>query len=375
VPYSLRDYGQMMADDARVKAYAAALEKVLRPGDVVLDLGAGTGIFSLLACKLGARRVYACDPSPVVQLARDLGRANGFADRIVCHEGPSQSLTLSEPADVIVSDLRGLLPFLGRNMAALVDARRRLLKPGGAVLPQSDLLWVALASAPEEYQRATTPWLANDFGFDLGPWSAMLANSLLPARPRATQLVSPPVLWTQVDYRVVRDLDARGRVTCVADRDSDAHGFFLWFDATITEGVGFSGGPDGPSLPYGCAFFPWPRAVSLERGEAVAIDLAATAIGDDYTWTWRTVVGDARFEQSTFFATLVPAGTTQKRSESHVPELSQDGQITLRALEGLRQRRPVGEIADELFAEFGGRFASRGECLAFVGDLSVKYGA
>ena len=57
--YSIRDYGTMMADEVRTNAYAEALRRAVRPGDVVLDLGAGTGIFSLLACRFGARRVHA----------------------------------------------------------------------------------------------------------------------------------------------------------------------------------------------------------------------------------------------------------------------------------------------------------------------------
>jgi protein arginine N-methyltransferase 1 len=371
--YSLRDYALMIADEARTSAYTAALEKVLRPGDVVLDLGAGTGIFSLLACRLGARRVHACDANPAVQLARDLGRANGFADRIICHHGSSRTLTLPEPVDVIVSDLRGVLPFQGRSIATLVEARKRFLKPGGVVLPQRDKLWVALASAPEEHQRAIAPWSPNDLGFDLTRWSAMLANKWVSARPHAADLVSRPVLWSELDYRVTEEPNARGNVTCVAHRDAEAHGFFLWFDATIADGVGFTGGPEGPKLPYGCAFFPWPRACPLESGDAVAIDLGATLVGDDYIWTWRTALGATRFEQSTFFADVVPAGTF-RRAESHVAELNEEGRVTLRALEGLRQRRPVGEIADDVFDEFRGRFADRGESLGFVGDLAVKYG-
>src|SRR5215831_18693579 len=111
MPYALRDYGTMIADQARTTAYVEALRRAVRPGDVVLDLGAGTGIFSLLACRFGARRVHACDTNAAVEVARELARSNGFADRIVCHEGPSQLLTLPEPVDVLVWDVRGALPF------------------------------------------------------------------------------------------------------------------------------------------------------------------------------------------------------------------------------------------------------------------------
>ena len=55
--YSLRDYGAMIADAGRSNAYAKAIARAVRPGDTVADIGCGPGVFSLLACRAGARRV------------------------------------------------------------------------------------------------------------------------------------------------------------------------------------------------------------------------------------------------------------------------------------------------------------------------------
>lgn len=70
----------------------------MRPGDVVLDLGCGTGILGLLACRAGAARVYAVDEGKVIAIAKALARANGVADRITFIEGHSTRISLSEPA-------------------------------------------------------------------------------------------------------------------------------------------------------------------------------------------------------------------------------------------------------------------------------------
>src|SRR5215216_942191 len=101
--YSLHFYGQMLADAPRMDAYAAALRQTVKPDSVVMDLGSGPGVFALLACKLGARRVYAVEPDAVISLARELAATNGCADRIEFFESLSTEIELPEPATIIVS--------------------------------------------------------------------------------------------------------------------------------------------------------------------------------------------------------------------------------------------------------------------------------
>jgi type I protein arginine methyltransferase len=76
--YTISQFGNMYVNKARMDAYAAALRDAVTPNSVVLDIGAGTGIFALLACRYGARRVYAIEPDDAINLAREVAAANGY---------------------------------------------------------------------------------------------------------------------------------------------------------------------------------------------------------------------------------------------------------------------------------------------------------
>jgi protein arginine N-methyltransferase 1 len=146
--YTIGGHGAMLSDRVRMDAYEAALAATVRPGDVVLDVGTGTGIFALLACRMGARQVYAVEPGDSIHLGRAAARDSGYADRIRFIQGISTEIELPERADVMVSDLRGLIPLFEQHIPSVIDARERLLVPGSSR--------AATRSSPRRWRRRTS---------------------------------------------------------------------------------------------------------------------------------------------------------------------------------------------------------------------------
>lgn len=302
--YSLHFYGEMMGGTARIEPYVEALRRVVTPDSVVMDLGCGPGLLALLACKFGARRVYAVEPDNVINIAREAAAANGFADRIEFFQSFSHEVTLPEPATIIVSDLRGVLPWFQKHIPSIVDARQRLLAPGGVLIPRRDTLWAALVETPEQYEKIVGPWRNRLFDVDLSAGLARITNSWRKTRIEAGELLMEPVRWTTLDYYTVASSDVHAEISWRAARQGVAHGVVVWFDTELEDGIGFSNRPGAPELIYGNAFFPFPRPVEVKEGERVAMKLRADLVQDDYVWSWTTDFTNQKigFKQSTFYS-------------------------------------------------------------------------
>ena len=163
--YSAAGHGAMVADRARVEGYARAIERAVRPGDAVLEIGTGTGLFAVLACRAGARRVYAIETDDIVEVARANAAANGVADRIEFFHAMSTEVELPERVAVIVSDLRGVLPLYEGHLESVIDARARFLAPGGRLVPRRDRLFLrsprrprGMPSSPARGPEAPSAW-------------------------------------------------------------------------------------------------------------------------------------------------------------------------------------------------------------------------
>jgi len=373
-----------MMDRARMGAYCQALRLAVKPGDIVVDLGAGAGIMTLHACRLGARLVHAIEPNAAIQVAREIVRTNGFSEQVSFHQTMSLQVELPEPCDVLVSDVRGILPLYEQAIPTIIDARRRLLKPGGLLIPQQDTIWAALVEAPDIYnEHCNDGWRSANDGFDMEAARHRIVNNFSRARIELNQLLSEPVRWLLLDYRIIEQASARGRLQFHVERPGTAHGFALWFDSELIDGISISNRPGQPKLIYAQLFFPFPEPRSVLPNETITVDLRANHVRDGYVWQWTTQRTSAAssekierlYYQSSFFGNLLGPEHLRKMSDQHIPSLNEEGVICMRALELMNTRRPLGQIAEAMAAEFPKRFPSSDDALGFVGDLSARWSA
>lgn len=379
--YSIAAYGEMTVDRVRMDAYSSALEKAIKPHCVVLDIGCGTGIMSLLACKLGAQRVYAVEPDDAIQVAREAAAANGFAERIVFFQDLAKNVELPERADIIISDLRGVLPLNEHHIPSIVDARQRLLSPDGVLVPLQDTLRLAVVESPDLYMKYVAPWAKGEHGFDLGAARRIVLNTWRKGRIKPDQLLTEPQCWATLDYLTIESPDVHAELNCTVERAGTAHGLSVWFDTVLAEGVSFSSGPDASELIYGSAFFPWLQPVEVAVNDVVTIKINADLVDEDYIWRWDTRVlslGNstqvkADFKQSTFFGVPLSLAQLHKRAANYVPTLNDEGQIDQMILSRIDGMTSLEEIADQLTKQFSTHFADCNDALTRVCDLSRKY--
>jgi len=377
--YSLADYGSMISDSGRFAAYAKAIADAVRPGDVVAEIGCGPGVFSLLACRAGARRVFAIELDDSIHSARQLAAANGFTDRIEFFQSDSRKTELPERVKVIVSDIRGALPFSGSAIPSIEDARQRFLAPGGLLIPQRDMLKAAVVEAKEYYEGLAAPWQKAWGGLDLSSPLSLVLNGYYAVSVKPEQLFTEPLTWHVLDYTVSAATHAAAALRFRIARTGTAHGLCLWFETQLLGGIGYSSGPGGSATIYGQIFLPWLDPVTVAEGQEIQVELRADLIGQDYVWSWNTTIfaGDAappiHFQQSTFQGANFSPDSLRRQAVDYVPLLSEAGQAHLWMLERMDGKISLQEIAQSASQRFPRLFSSWREALLRAVDLSRDF--
>jgi hypothetical protein len=155
----------------------------------------------------------------------------------------------------------------------------------------------------------------------------------------------------------------------------------VWFDAVLTDEIGFSNGPGCYQSIYQQTFFPWTRPVRVEIGDVVRTRLCCNLVGDSYFFRWSTQVlahGNeaeckARFEQTDFKAFPMSPAALRKGAETFVPRCNGDASVDTFILEAMDGRASVGEIAARLTESFPDKFPVRSQALDRVAKLSQAY--
>jgi len=137
----LEEHEEMLSDRVRVEAYHRGIQRTVQSGDVVLDLGTGTGLLAFMASRAGAKKVYAVEHSGVIEVAREIAAHNGFAN-IEFVRANSREFMPPEPVDVVLHEQMGDELFNENMLENVLDLRDRVLRPSGRILPARFRLFI-----------------------------------------------------------------------------------------------------------------------------------------------------------------------------------------------------------------------------------------
>jgi precorrin-6B methylase 2 len=278
-------HGQMLRDSVRVQAYRQAISSVIHPGDVVIDLGSGTGILALFACQAGARKVYAIERGRIAKLAERLAIDNGYRDRIEIVNRESTAATLPEPADVLVTEI--LWNFgLGEGLLdAVADARGRLLAPEARLIPSRLELFAAPAELPSVFERLDI-WNDERLGVNLAAARRTVLSSLCPVDAGIDSLLAPAARITQID--LTGSIDEHGTIGSEArfsiQRSGVLHGLVGWFRAELTPSIHLTNAPPNPCSSWKQALLAVDPPLVVAAGDLLVTRI--DAVGDGSVWRW-----------------------------------------------------------------------------------------
>lgn len=292
----MRYHGFLLGGRERIEAYDRAIRAVVRPGDRVLDLGAGTGVLALLALRAGAGEVVAIEDTPAIALALEFARANGMEDRLRVVPRPSRRVALDRRAEVLVTDTYASLGLQDGLLGSVLDARDRLVVPGGTLVPSSLTLSLAPLEAPARHADLLAPWADDLYGLDFSAGRGFAVNVVQQAELSVQELLGPAVPVLALDLLQVADVQAEGRCALTIARAGVMHGLAGWFTATLASEVEVSNAPGGSSTPYAQAWLPLAEPVAVAAGDVADVRLATR---DGATWRWEVEVGGARSAHST----------------------------------------------------------------------------
>jgi len=288
---------QLLDDTVRTSAFREAISRVVRPGDVVLEIGAGTGLLSFFACDAGARRVYAIEQQHTADGAQLLAKRFGYSDRLTVIHSPSRDAELPERADVLITETLGALGFDESFLATLVDARDRFLQPDARILPSQIALWIAPAELPELYAKYIDWWSAPRYGFDFSPIRLFAANTFYSEAMPAEALLAPLHHFDPLDARTT-GTQYGGSGTFRVTRPGTLQGFVVGFTATLAPGVTVTNAWSGADS-WQRGFLPLERPVAVTSGTTIAVDLQTD---NGRRWRWRGSAGEAAFDQTTLLS-------------------------------------------------------------------------
>ena len=350
----------------RLDLYRAAVVKVVRPGDRVVDAGCGTAVLGLLCLQVGAAHIYAIDSTTAIEVAREALTRAGWASKADLIRGSSFQVDLPERVDVVICDHVGYFGFDYGLIGLLVDARRRFLKPGGTLIPGRLKLYVGAVESQKCRQLAEA-WQAPGIPPEFHWVRQHGVNSKHAVTLQRDELISDTAELGCIDLQAENPDFFSWSAQLTVQRDGVLHGLAGWFECELAEGVWMTNSPLSDSgIDRSQAFLPIDEALPVRAGDRLDVTVMARPADHVIAWTVWHPASASRFIHSTWQGDLLMRERLARSHPQHVPQVSQTAHARSLVLGYCDGQRSVTQVQLAVLRDHPNLFPSTEEITRFV---------
>ena len=270
-------YFSIVRDEARNAAFEGAIRRAVSATTKVLEIGAGSAMFAMMAARAGAKQVVTCEMhSGVADAARDIVALNGYADRVRVLAKASLEIDpdadLGGRADLLIAEIMTSSIVTNDALPTIEHAVRALGKPGVQVIPARAVIRVALAcDSGFELER-----MGAHRGFDLSPFNRLTKNSYL-VEPGAARisLLSAPADLLDFDFQSGGPFPAATSSRQLVSTGGRANGIVHWIALQLDDEAWFGNDPREDTR-WAARFWPF----AAPRDCPAGIDVTVTGAHD-----------------------------------------------------------------------------------------------
>ncbi len=173
----------MLNETARMQGFKEAIDLVVKPNDVVLELGGGTAVQSYFAAQK-AKKVYCVERNPeLIDAARSILNKNPNGDKVELVLADAMSYLPPEPVDVVICEMLHTGLLREKQLPIIAEFKKRYLEKFDGPLP---------IFIPEACIQAIQP-VQQDFNFEGYYAPAIMFQDPTGAQARTTDLSNPAV--------------------------------------------------------------------------------------------------------------------------------------------------------------------------------------
>lgn len=341
---TLEEHYGYLSDRVKLERYRAAIDGLVRPEHVVLDLGCGSGLLGLMALRAGARKVLFIEEGEIIEVARRTVANAGFADKAEFFQTNSFELTLPEPVDLVVCDHVGYFGFDYGILRLLTDARRRFLKPDGIVLPAEIELQLAPVES-EDCRALVEQWQDGSVPGEYAWVGASAANMKHSAQLKAQNLLADPAPLTTLELGLDTPPFLSWKAEFAASRDGTLDGIAGWFDCQLADGIRITNSPVvTDSLDRPQAFLPLESTLIVKAGERIHATVMARHLDSVIGWVIELPDSGQRFSHTTFNGLLLNGAALERIRPDRIANLNDRGRARQVVLSYCDGQRTVADI-------------------------------